>query len=137
MTIKYSILIANILYKLQLLNDDKNKFLAYVSLFVFIGVLLLILSAGMYTCVMMFFGFIVAQGLVTSVGAEATILLLPSIAIFCIGWLIKRGFLETTGVCQYIVCVANCAQLMLLSIHAPDIMQGILIQQERLLWTNY
>ena len=46
------------------------------------------------------YGMTVAQGYVTKDGAGAIVSLVPSVALFLIGWLIKWRFFSETGRCM-------------------------------------
>lgn len=103
-TVAFAVLIAQVLAdyeksKIAVIRKGKlihNKLLSYscftLLLYIALGLLLPILAILVYVCVIISFGLTVVQGLVTSEGAQAAVIFLPSLIMFLTGWLVKKKF---------------------------------------------
>ena len=84
------------------IKNTQATYLRLIAIFIIIFLILLMLpSSIVYVGAITLFGLIGAQGLVTSIGAQAAVILLPSIGLFVVSWLIKINFLGDSGKCMY------------------------------------
>lgn len=96
-TVAFAVIVAEVISELE--KRKRRKF--DVGFFLFLITLcaaLIIVAILLYIGIIVGYLFTIVQGFVTTDGAQAVVSFLPSLALFLIGWLIKKNFFGEIGI---------------------------------------